>query len=184
MFIRTVDTELSIALVEPSFAQEYFEIVSKEQSYLSQWLAWPPHAKNAEFFDVFINKSLHDYANGRSLTCGIIYQNELVGNVSFNSINLSLKKIELGYWLSESKQGKGIMNRVVSYMLNLAFTDYDIEVVKICAATQNSASRAVAEKLGFTLEGILTNNENLNGKIVDHAVYSIHKNDWVTGSKA
>lgn len=79
MFTLKVDSELELALVERSFAQKYFEIVSTQREYLSQWLVWPPHAKSEAFFLAFINKSLIEYAEDKGMVCAIIYNNELVG---------------------------------------------------------------------------------------------------------
>ncbi|WP_332420376.1 GNAT family N-acetyltransferase, partial [Vibrio metschnikovii] len=59
--------------------------------------------------------------------CGMIYQDKLVGNISFNSINHQLKKVEIGYWLSSEYQGKGIVSKSVSKLVDLAFTELDME---------------------------------------------------------
>ncbi|GHY02165.1 Ribosomal-protein-serine acetyltransferase [Vibrio cholerae] len=107
MFTLDVDTDLKLALVDPKFAPQYLEIVSREREYLSQWLAWPPHANSEEFFLSFIKRSLHDYADGKSLVCGMIYKDKLVGNISFNSISYQLKKVEMGYWLSSEIVHRG-----------------------------------------------------------------------------
>lgn len=50
-----------------------------------------------------------------------------------------------------------------------------MEKVEISAAVENAASRAVCERLGCELEGIITRNENLNGRIVDHAIYGLER---------
>ena len=50
-----------------------------------------------------------------------------------------------------------------------------MEKVEIEAAVENKLSRAVIERVGGTLEGIIKNAENLHGKIVDHAVYGVYK---------
>ncbi len=178
MFTVKVDNEIELALVEPSFAAKYFSIVQRDLGYLSQWLVWPEHAKDEAFFLSFITKSLHDYAEGKSLTCGILYNNEVVGNIGFNSINHSLKKAEIGYWLSAQYQGCGIVTRAVSALFEMAFTQLGMEKVQICAAEGNKPSRAVCERLNMDLEGIITNAENLNGRIVDHAVYALSKAKW------
>ncbi|HGF4937291.1 TPA: GNAT family N-acetyltransferase [Vibrio parahaemolyticus] len=175
MFTLEVEDGLELALVEPKFAPLYLEIVIKQRDYLSEWLAWSAHAQNEEFFLGFIKRSLHDYADGKSLVCTMIYQNELVGNISFNAIDHDLQKVEIGYWLSSDFQGKGIVSKSLSRLIEFAFIELDMKKVQISAAVENKASRRVCERLGFTLEGIVTRAENLNGRVVDHAVYGLSR---------
>lgn len=175
MFTLKVADDIALALVQPSFARHFYEIVCREREYLSQWLAWPLHANGDAFFADFIQRSLHDYADGKSLTCTVLYCGEVVGNVSFNTINHELKKVEIGYWLSEDFQGKGIASRSVQALIDIAFHELGMEKVQIAAATENTPSRKLAERLGFKLEGVITRAENLNGCIVDHAVYGLSR---------
>lgn len=178
MFTLDVDQELELALVHPKYAKYYLEIVTKDRDYLSQWLAWPPHANDEAFFHSFIKRSLNDYAEGRSLTCTILWQGNVVGTTSFNKIDHSLKTVEIGYWLSSEFQRKGIMTRSVAKLIEIAFTELGMEKVAISAAVGNQPSRSVCERLGFSLEGIITRAENLNGRIVDHAVYGLNRAEW------
>jgi ribosomal-protein-serine acetyltransferase len=178
MFTLKVDSELKLALVEPSFAQRYLEITSTQREYLSQWLVWPPHAKSEDFFLAFIKKSLIEYAEGKGMVCAMIYKDELVGNISFNTINHNLKMVEIGYWLSENHQGNGIITRAVSKLIDVAFSDLGIEKIQISAGVDNLPSRKVCERLGMKLEGIISNSENLNGRIIDHAIYGLSKRGW------
>lgn len=53
-----------------------------------------------------------------------------------------------------------------------------MEKIQISAATGNQPSRNVCERLGFVLEGIITRAENLNGRVVDHAVYGLGRTSW------
>ncbi|EOB3921648.1 GNAT family N-acetyltransferase [Vibrio parahaemolyticus] len=178
MFTVVVEEGLELALVEPKFAPLYLDIVSKQRDYLGEWLAWPPHAENEEFFLNFIKRSLHDYADGKSLVCAMLYRDELVGNISFNTINYELKTVEIGYWLRSDYQGKGIVSKSVSKLIEFAFTELKMQKIQISAAVNNLASRSVCERLGFKLEGVLTRAENLNGKVVDHAVYGLSSELW------
>lgn len=166
---------MELALVEPKLASKYFKIVSNQRDYLSEWLAWPSYAENEEFFLDFIKKSLHDYADGKSLVCTMMFKNEVAGNISFNSINHDLQKVEIGYWLRRDLQGMGIVSKSLSMLINYAFTELNMQKVEISAAVDNQASRRVCERLGFQLEGIITRAENLNGRIVDHAVYGLNR---------
>lgn len=175
MFTLEVEDNLELALVEPKFAPEYLKITSDQREYLGEWLAWPAHAKDEEFFLSFIKKSLHDYADGKSLVCAMIYHGQVVGNISFNSIRYDLLTVEIGYWLHRDFQGKGIVSKSVSKLIQYAFTELKMEKVQISAATENQSSRNVCERLGFQLEGIVTRAENLNGKVVDHAIYGLSR---------
>ncbi|PID66651.1 MAG: RimJ/RimL family protein N-acetyltransferase [Gammaproteobacteria bacterium] len=175
MFTLTINTDLKLALVETSFAKSYYSIVCQQRDYLQQWLPWAKHANDIDFFLTFINKSLHDYADGKSLTCAIIYQDNIVGNISFNRILSALKKVEIGYWLRQDYRGKGIVTQSVSALIDYAFNRLDMQVVQISAAVDNLPSRRVCERLGFTLQGIIPHAENINGRVLDHAVYTLHK---------
>jgi len=178
MFTIEIEQGLELALVQRSFAAKYLEIVSREREYLSQWLVWPPHAHDEQFFDNFITKSLHDYADNKSLVCAIILNGEIVGNISFNSINQTLKKVEIGYWLSAQHQGKGIITKSLAKLITIAFIDLTMEKVEISVAVDNNASRKVCDRLGFELEEVISQAENLNGRIVDHGVYGLSKEQW------
>lgn len=174
MFSKTIDKEIKLALVHESFASRYTELVSEQLDYLSQWLAWPPHCQSEQDFKLFIQRSLHDYADGKSMTCAIVYKGEIVGNCSFNSINYDTLTVEVGYWLSQCHQGNGIMTRVVTSLIDIAFDELGMEKVQLAAAKDNAASRAVAERVGMALEGIITNKEKVSDRILDHAIYGIH----------
>lgn len=179
MFSLPIDDDIQLALVHPSFAASYLQIVRAEREYLGRWLGWAINANDESFFASFITMSLHHYADGKSLTCAMFYKDALVGNVSFNSIDHELKKVEVGYWLSEAYQGHGIVTRSVSALIEYAFSGLGMEKVQICAAEENKASRGVCERLNMTLEGIITREEKVGDRTLDIATYGLSRTDWL-----
>ena len=177
MFTVTVDEELLLALVEPSFAKFYFNIVTKQKEYLGKWLTWPPLADSEEFFLTYIAKTLHEYAENKTVVCAIFYHEELVGNVSLHNIEQDTKTAEIGYWVSKDFQGKGIISRVVKKMIELGKQKYAVESFYIEAAMENAASRAVCERLGAVLVEENAKPSELHGREVLHAIYRINFND-------
>ncbi|WP_461534870.1 GNAT family N-acetyltransferase [Spongorhabdus nitratireducens] len=175
MFSALVDDDIRLCLVQHSFAPRYTELVAAHSEYLSQWLAWPEKCNTEEAFRAFVTRSLHDYADGKSLTCAIEYRGEIVGNISFNAILDDRKMVEIGYWLAESYQGQGIVTRACRFLINHAFTALDMDKVQISVAEDNKPSRAVCERLGMTLEGIISNREKIGDRILAHAVYGLHR---------
>lgn len=173
MFTLNVDDELQLAMIEESFAPLYAQIVADQRAYLSQWLAWPPHCRSQQDFELFAQNMLHDYADGKVLVCAMFYRGELVGNCSLQDINRDLGKARIGYWLSQPHQGKGIATRAVAKLIEVAFHQYQLEKVELAAASGNWPSQAVAKRLGFVQEGLITRAEDLNGRVVDHIVYGL-----------
>ena len=183
MFTQKIDNDLMITLVDPSFAEKYLAIVENEREYLAKFLAWPSHATDINFFQNFVLHMLTEYAQGKSITCAIFYKEDLVGNISLNNINHSLNKAHIGYWISKDVQGLGIATRCVQFLCHFAFDKLSLEKVELAAATNNNASRAVAERCGFAQEGIIRRAENINGQVIDHAVYGLLKGNHLNNTE-
>lgn len=174
MFQIIIDDEITLNLVNESCAPKYVQLVNESSEYICKWMAWPAFCKTESDFKVFIKRSLHKYVDGQSLNCAIEYNGEVVGNCGFNTINHQLDKVEIGYWLGRQFQGKGIITRACQALIHYAFTELAIDKVQISAAEHNQPSRAVCERLGMQLEGIITNKEKIGEKILNHAIYSLH----------
>lgn len=88
-------------------------------------------------------------------------------------------KLCLGYYLSKSYRGKGIVPLCVSEMCRLAFEEIP-GILRVDAAVfkHNKASARVLEKVGFQNEGTLRNYYLKNGVALDAVMYSLVKGDW------
>jgi ribosomal-protein-serine acetyltransferase len=174
MFSWQVDEDIRLNLVNEKFAFRYAALCSADHEYLAEWLEWPRHCSRKEDFLAFIRTSLHQYADGKGLTCAMEYKGEIVGNIAFNKIDHTLKKVEIGYWLASAYRGNGIVTRSCRYLIDYAFSELQMQKVQIAAAAENRDSRAVCERLGMTLEGVLTNQEKVGDRILDHAIYGLY----------
>ncbi|WP_339132677.1 MAG: GNAT family protein [Candidatus Electrothrix sp. GW3-4] len=182
MFILTVDQEIQLSLCNHIQAPQVYALVDKHRAYLSQWLSWPEKTTQLEDYLHFVTTSLHRYADMKGMVCFILYQGELVGSAAFNSIDLFLQKAEIGYWLAEQQQGKGIMTRTCRYLINFAFAQLGLEKIEIRVAEENHQSRAVCQRLGLRKEGIITHAECLHGRFIAHVCYGLECRHWPQGS--
>ena len=82
---------------------------------------------------------------------------------------------EIGYWMRSDARGRGVMTRAVLLVARWAFDEGGAARVQLRADVDNVASRRVAEKAGFQLEGVLRSahwNARL-GRRQDWAMYSL-----------
>ncbi|MGB1288934.1 MAG: GNAT family N-acetyltransferase, partial [Aggregatilineales bacterium] len=74
--------------------------------------------------------------------------------------------------------GKGIMTRAVKMMIDYAFTTRTFNKVIIRAATANTRSRAIPERLGFVQEAILHHEILLRDTHQDAIYYALLRDEW------
>ena len=81
----------------------------------------------------------------------------LVGSVGLHRTDWDIPKTEVGYWIRTSEVGKGYAAEGVQALVSWALDQLGAQRVELVADDQNIASRRVAERCGFALEGILRN---------------------------
>lgn len=172
-----VDEEIQLSSVQESYAPVYVDLAKENYDYLAKWLAWPPHVTTEKDFSEFIARCKKDHESGEAITFGIIFAGKLIGNIAYKFINKDLRKVEIGYWIAEAYQGKGIISRACTRLVEYAFTDLDMSKIEMRVASENKSSRAVCERLGMNLEGVITNAELIQGRILDHAIYGLHREE-------
>jgi ribosomal-protein-serine acetyltransferase len=102
----------------------------------------------------------------------------LAGVVTFDYIDWSNRAALIGFWLGKSFQGRGIMTRTCSALVDLAFNQLGLNRVEISCAVENKRCRLVPERLGFENEGISRQREWLYDHFVDTVSYSMLASDW------
>jgi RimJ/RimL family protein N-acetyltransferase len=79
----------------------------------------------------------------------------VVGSVSLHSIDPVQNDAEIGYWTVPAARGQGVAAMAVDAACRWAFATLPIDRIELCHAVENAASGRVAEKAGFTQEGLL-----------------------------
>jgi ribosomal-protein-serine acetyltransferase len=102
---------------------------------------------------------------------------QLVGWANLE-IDPAARSGEVGYWLDAGFEGRGLVTRTVTAMLNHAFGPLGLHRVGLRAAADNVRSRRVAERLGFTLEGVLREYAAFPDGRRDLAVYGLLAREW------
>ena len=104
---------------------------------------------------------------------------EPVGVVSLMSIDPAMRRLELGnIWYVRSAQ-RGRANTEAAYLLlREAFGSWGYRRAEWKCDALNARSRAAAERLGFTFEGIFRSHMIVKGRNRDTAWFSMLAEEW------
>lgn len=130
-----------------------------------------------------------DYENAmqdqNGMRWGIILKDDgkLIGTCGFHALSDYHKRIEIGYDLNRGYWGKGIMTEALSLIIDYAFEKSEVNRIEAFVEPPNTASGALLEKLGFSMEGILREHEMCRGKMTDIQLFSLLRKEWKPGGK-
>lgn len=155
------------------------EAVTQSLAELEPWLPWAqkvPSLKQSELtcrqmaarFAQRSDLPLFIFARAADGSCG-----RLLGGTGLHRIDWSVSRFEIGYWRRSGEQGHGLISEAVRTLARFAFDQLGARRVEIRMSSDNSRSRAVAERCGFTLEGVLRQDSlDVHGQPRDTAVYA------------
>lgn len=176
MLSPTPDIELR--LFRDRDAPDLFRRIEANRAYLRNWLPWLDAQRTVENSLDFIRITGAQNERREALTLGIWWRRELCGVISVHRIDWPNRAAMIGYWLSEDRQGHGIMSDSCRALVTYAFTSLKLHRIEIRCATGNKRSQAIPERLGFTKEAVLRDAEWLYDHFVDLIVYSMLSPDW------
>lgn len=177
MTILRVDSEITLKEIDLEDVKPIFNTIDTEREYLAEWLPFVELTQDISFTRKFVENYLD--AEIKDLTCTIFYNQKFVGLIGLKDTDFDNMKTEIGYWLSESYQHKGIITRSCQKLIEYAFDELKMNRIQLKAATGNLKSQAVARRLGFTREGIEREGELHNRGFVNLTVFSLLKRDWL-----
>lgn len=97
----------------------------------------------------------------------------LVASIGLHRTDWSLPKTEVGYWVRTGETGKGYATEGVNALTSWALTHMGAVRVELVTDEHNLRSRAVAERCGFSLEGILRNVvRSRDGTLINGCIYA------------
>jgi len=106
-----------------------------------------------------------------SVTFAIEIDGQAVGSISINEIKQE-HKAEIGYWLGEKYQGKGIMTQVIKEMTRYGFRKLKLRRIYAQVFLFNKRSMRVLEKNGYKFEGMLKKEARKDNKFLDCCVFA------------
>jgi RimJ/RimL family protein N-acetyltransferase len=128
---------------------------------LRPWMPWAQTAPTVDESEAYCRRMTASWALRQDLPMFIIErlsngeEGEFVGATGLHRINWDVRSFEIGYWRRTGHAGRGVVTEATRAVAGLAFTALAAQRVEIRMDENNRASRRVAERAGFTFEGLL-----------------------------
>lgn len=178
MFSYSIDENLKLILLQERHAEKVTEVVRENLEQLRPWLPWATDSYSVETARDFIKVNLSEFARNGSFAAGVVLEGKFVGMIGFHKLDLKNRSAHIGYWLAKEAQGSGVMTRCCRVLCDYLFDELGLNRIQINCNVENTKSRAIPERLGFEIEGVLRQIEWLNDRFGDWAVYAMLKEDW------
>jgi RimJ/RimL family protein N-acetyltransferase len=104
-------------------------------------------------------------------------QDVVLGCISLQEVRLCQGCAAVGYWLAPEARGRGLATRSVRLLARWAFAELGLARLELTCGPDNEASRRVAERCGFSREGLLRSHVPFKGTRRDSILYSLLPGD-------
>ncbi len=142
---------------------------------VGRWLPWCREEYSADDAWSWFRHCRRDLAAGVSCDLGLFSRDSgvFLGGIAIHHLIPGHHCGELGYWVRQSQQGKGIAPQAMAAMAEYGFGELSLVRLEIVTARENRAGRRVAEKIGALFEGVARNRLSLHGRVHDAVIYSL-----------
>ncbi len=135
--------------------------IQRSLGHLQPWMPWAQTMPSVEESEAVVRRMLAEFLTRQHLAY-FLYERapeggagRLCGGAGLMRLDWPQRRFEIGYWLAPDATGRGLASEAVCALTRLAFSQLRALRVEIRTDALNRPSRAVAERCGFQLEGLL-----------------------------
>jgi ribosomal-protein-serine acetyltransferase len=169
-FCHDLGDGLALVLRGPETAEEMHALTEANLERLRRWEDWAHGPQSLEGMRLFTRQQLEGWVQGRTLPLALALDGALVGAVGAR-IDPWNRTAEIGYWVDGDHEGRGVVRRGVAAVVEQLAARPDVARLEIRTSAHNQRSRALAQRLGFTLEGTLASAKPVGHERHDVAVH-------------
>ena len=148
---------------------------------LELWLPWANRLYGRSETNRFLRESISAWSDGRAFDFAIRAREDPdfhLGNISVWPTSRRERAGEIGYWIRSSMTGKGIATEASARVAQVGFEELELHRITLRIAVGNRSSERVAEKLGFTREGLLRKEVLVRGRWMDHTLWALLEDEY------
>ena len=168
--------------IENIHFQEFFNLIDKNRIHIKK--TFPVTVSNCVDLQTtkeFIAKNIQIEKEklGYYFYVRNVETNNLIGYLGIKKIDYNISKCEIFYFVDNDFEGKGIISKSVSEIIDFCFNELKMNKIFICTSKINFGSQQIALKNRFIQEGTLREEfKNHEGVLEDINYYGLLKSDY------
>jgi len=176
---KLVDKELTLKPIRFRDKAQWDSVRAINRDWLSPWEATRPnidHKSPLPSFYGMVMQLNREMKALRSISLGI-WLNEnneetLIGQITLGGIIFgAMCGAHIGYWIDQRFSNRGYTTRAVKLLTKFGFNNLRLHRIEINLRPENEASKKVAVKAGYLLEGARNNYLHIAGDWRDHITF-------------
>jgi ribosomal-protein-serine acetyltransferase len=178
VFAQTLGDGAELRPLEPWQADEFASHVDQVRDHLLPWIPFASRIYDVEGARELLQRFADLQAKDEGRFYGIWVDGVLSGGTLFRTFDVPSGVCEVGVWLAPGAEGRGLVTRAVTHMIDWAFRVRGMARVEWHNDPENVRSAAVARRLGMTREGVLRSSFVLGGARHDTEIWAILASEW------
>ena len=178
MKIIKVRENIFLKELEIEDAEHIFKAIDSQREYLGKWLPFVEFTKSVKDSLDYVSSVVTMPEECKERQFAVFCGGDFAGLAGFKGTDRLNRKSEIGYWLCENFQNRGIMTDSVRALVKFGFSELGLNRIQIKCAPENEKSNRIPQRLGFTLEGTERASEFVSENVFrDANVWSLLKSD-------
>jgi ribosomal-protein-serine acetyltransferase len=173
---RLETANLTLAATRAGMGEAIHGAIMESLGDLKRWMPWARDDQTLDETEAYCRRTHAKWIARDELDFCFFARagGGFVGKGGLHTIDWTVPKFEIGYWIRTSCAGRGFASEATGALVGLARDRLGARRIEITSDARNERSRRVAEKNGFALEGILRNaRRNTAGDLADKCMYAI-----------
>lgn len=164
-------SRLIIRPLQESDGQALYDAKMETWGQLSQVFQWASGTPDPDMDEAYARKAQADYILRKDFN--LVGIDKATGKhvlwTGIHALNWGLGEFQIGYWVRDSEQGKGLAKEVANALVRYTFDQLDANRLVMCHVDGNKASQKIITSLGFNFEGVRKNSLLFAGGAVKDA---------------
>lgn len=170
-----MDSQLHIVPLSKSHLSKRVQWMQKKEIYLKMPVPYPTSIEETNNWFLTLSDKKNIRADFTVLNFDRSEILGFLGLVNFNRIN---SNADFYIFFNPEMTGKGIGTPVMKWLVNYAFSVWNLHKFFCYTISKNESANRLYEKIGFSLEGQLREHLFFHKEYVDRNIYAILRCEW------